>query len=126
MKESPVFADFKKAVTRLKESMSKEKTIERRDSALMRFQLSFDTGIKSIKEYLKSQGKECYVAKQCLRSAFQIGLIEHDSSWLQMVDDRNEIIHSYNEEVAEYIYSKLNQYLVLFNKLIENLEKAEV
>jgi len=46
--ENSIFSDFKKAVSRLEESVTKEKTIERRDSALMRFQLSFDTAIKSL------------------------------------------------------------------------------
>jgi len=123
MDKFPTFASFKKAVSRLEESVSKEKTAERRDYALMRFQLSFDTAIKSTKNYLRSQGQECYTAKQCLRSAFQVGLIDNDPTWLQMVDDRNDIIHSYDEDIANTIYGKLGAYLELFNKLINALEE---
>jgi len=125
MDEFPTFISFKRAVSRLEESMSKEKTTERRDSALMRFQLSFDTAIKSTKNYLKSQGQECYTAKQCLRSAFQVGLIDHDPAWLEMVDDRNEIIHTYDESIADSIYGKLKTYLQLFKSLINKLEQVE-
>lgn len=125
MKDNPIFRNFQKAVSRLEESVTQEKTIERRDSALMRFQLSFDSCIKSIKEYMRTQGKETYTAKQVLKAAFEVGLIEHNPEWLQMVNDRNEIIHSYNEEIAEAIYSKLPEYLELFKSLIPKLEQLE-
>lgn len=126
MRGVPIFSDFKKAVSRLEESLAKEKTIEIRDSALMRFQMSFDTAIKSLREYLRSQGKECYVAKQCIRAAFQLRLVDHDPNWLEMVDDRNEMIHTYNEKVAEAIYERLPKYLGIFKSLIEKLEEAEI
>ena len=126
MKQLPIFSDFKKAVSRLEESLSKEKTAINRDSALMRFQMSFDAAMKTLKEYARSQGKECYVPKQCLRVAFQLGLIPHDTKWLDMVDDRNAIIHTYKESLAEYIYSKLSTYLVLLKSLVQKIETADV
>lgn len=125
MKQPPIYSDFKKAVSRLEESLSKEKTAINRDSALMRFQMSFDTAIKTLKEYSRSQGKECYVPKQCLRVAFQLGLIPHDPKWLKMVDDRNDIIHTYKEELANIIYTKLPTYLDLLKALIQKIDTVE-
>lgn len=125
MKQFPIFSDFKKAVSRLAQSLSIEKTAINRDSALMRFQMSFDTAVKTLKEYIRSQGKECYVPKQCIRVAFQLGLIPHDPRWLEMVDDRNAIIHTYKEQLADAIYTKLSTYLVLLKALIRKLESAD-
>ena len=126
MKQLPIFGDFKKAVARLEESLSKEKTAITRDSALMRFQMSFDSAIKTLKEYSRSQGKECYVPKQCLRVAFQLGLIAHDTKWLDMVDDHNAIIHTYKEALADKIYSKLSTYVVLLKSLVQKIETTDL
>ena len=88
--------------------------------------MSFDAAMKTLKEYARSQGKECYVPKQCLRVAFQLGLIAHNTKWLDMVDDRNAIIHTYKEALADKIYSKLSTYVVLLKSLVQKIETTDL
>lgn len=115
--------DFARTVDRLEESVEVKKTKMSRDSAILRFQLCFDLSWKTIKEYAKKQGIECYSPRECFKTAFELGLIEHDTVWLDIIDDRNDIIHTYKEEIAEEIYGKLKDYLVLFKDLLEKLQK---
>lgn len=113
--------DFQKALRRLEEALSVEKTDTSRDSAIMRFQLCFDLAWKSVKAYAKNEGSECYSPRSCFKTAFQLGLIDYDQGWSDMIVDRNDIAHTYKEELAERIYGKLTGHLKLFKQLVDKL-----
>ena len=119
-----VLEDFGKAVKRLEEVLELKKTGVVRDSAIKRFELCFDLAWKSIKNYSKIHGIECYSPRECFKAAFQLKLIEHDKKWLKMIDDRNLTTHLYKEEQAEKIYLKLSNYLEMFKNLLEKLKSA--
>jgi len=119
-----ILADFEKAVKRLEEVLELKKTGVVRDSAIKRFELCFDLAWKSIKNYSKIQGMECYSPRECFKVAFQLKLIEHDERWLPMIDDRNLTTHLYKESEAEKVYKNLPEYLEMFKNLFEKLESA--
>jgi len=116
-----VLEDFKKAIKRLEEVLKVKRTPVVRDSAIKRFELCFDLAWKSVKNFAKEKGLECYSPRDCFKTAFQLGLIKHDKRWLEMIKDRNLTAHLYKEAQAEKVYKKLKGYLKLFKKLAENL-----
>lgn len=116
--------DFQQAIVRLEEALKLRKTKTTRDSALLRFQLCFDLAWKSIKLYAKNQGLECFSPKSCFQTAYQLKLIDYEEKWLEMIDDRNKIVHVYEEPIADKIYSKLKNYLQLFKDLNNKLQKG--
>lgn len=116
--------DFQKAVKRLEEALALKKDEFTRDSAIMRFQLCFDLAWKTIKAYAKEEGVECFSPKSCFKTAFQLGLIDYDQQWLEMIDDRNLITHTYAEETAEEVYGRLKPYLKLLKDLSKKLSKT--
>ena len=119
----PIFEDFEKTVTRLGEVLKLEKTDINRDSAIKRFELCFDLAWKSIKLYAKDQGVECYSPRECFKTAFQLKLIDYNEAWLKMIDTRNLVAHLYKEEMAEKLFLRLSDYLVLFKKLLSDLKQ---
>lgn len=116
-----VLKDFKKITKRLEEVLHLKKTDVIRDSAIKRFELCFDLAWKTIKWYAKNQGVECYSPRSCIKTAFQLKLINYDEKWLKMIDDRNLTAHLYKEEYADQVYSRLSDYLELFKKLLIEL-----
>jgi nucleotidyltransferase substrate binding protein (TIGR01987 family) len=112
---------FEDAIANLKEVLMVEKNEIVRDSAIKRFEICFDLAWKSIKLYAKSQGLECFSPRGCFKVAVQLKLIENDSLWVEMIEDRNISTHVYSEKMADDIYLKLNKYLNLFEKLKEKL-----
>lgn len=120
-----ILKDFNQAITALKEVLAVEKNKIVRDSALLRFQLCFELAWKVIKVYSRKEGLECFSPKSCFQTAFQIGIVDYDENWINMVEDRNSIIHLYEENMADKIYSRLSNYLLLFKKLYSkmNLKK---
>lgn len=109
--------DFEQARVRLREVLKKRKTKVVRDSAIKRFEICYDLAWKLVKEKAKNEGLECYSPRSCFKLGFQMGLIEHDEKWLDMIDDRNKVIHMYNEKVADEVYADLLKYLKLFDSL---------
>lgn len=118
----PVVEDLEKAVKKLEEALDSKKTEIVRDSSIKRFELCFDLAWKSVKEYAKLKGLECYSPIECFKAGFQLKIIEHDEKWVQMVKDRNMSVHLYKEDLAEELFSKLPGYLKLFKELLPKLK----
>jgi nucleotidyltransferase substrate binding protein (TIGR01987 family) len=87
-----------------------------RDSAIQRFEFTFELFWKSLKAYAEESGLEAYSPKDSVRTAFQLGLIQEHPDWLRMIEDRNLTSHTYNEVTAETIYSHLPAYLRLIRQ----------
>jgi len=49
--------------------------------------------------------------------------VDYDENWLNMLADRNLVVHLYEEEMADEIYDSLPDYLTLFEKLYSKLKK---
>lgn len=114
--------DLQKATRRLAEVLKMPKTKVNRDSAIKRFELCFDLAWKAIKFYAREHGKECFSPRACFKEAYQLGLIEYEKDWLEILKDRNLTAHLYKESMADQVYSRLSDYLEMFKKLIQSLQ----
>ena len=118
-----IFGSFSQSVDRLAEILQEPKTVANRDSAIKRFELTFELAWKSTKTYLANKGLVCRSPRDCFAEAFRLGLIADDPLWLKMINDRNLSVHTYNEKLADEIYGRLKDYLPLFATLSESLKK---
>jgi len=106
------------ATQRLQEALTETKTPMIRDSAIQRFEFCLDLTWKTLKTYLEdNKGIIVKSPKECFRVAYQQNLIDYDLKWLELVDLRNETVHTYNEDFADLVYSKLPEALNLFQSL---------
>ena len=113
---------LRNAFNRFEEIMRAEKNDVTRDSAIQRFEFTYELAWKTLKAYLEEKGAgDLYLPKEVIRSAFQARIIDNDPKWLEMVDTRNKTSHIYNEEMADDVYRSLPQYLPLIKKLIAEL-----
>lgn len=110
------------AAERFEEVLKKAKNDIVRDSAIQRFEFTYELAWKAMKAYLEEKGvKELYSPKDVIKGAYQNKIIDNDPVWLEMVDTRNMTSHIYKEEMAEKVYAKLPSYLPLIKKLINQL-----
>lgn len=119
-----LFQEFNDAVARLEEVLREPKTEFMRDSAIKRFELSFDLSWKLIKASLEEKGVVCTSPIGCFKEAYRQGLIEYEEIWVKLTETRNKTVHTYDEKLAEVIYAGLSDALVAFQKLNEALGKA--
>ncbi len=121
-------AQFKKALISLEEALRQEKSTIIRDSVIKRFEYTFELAWKSSKTSLLEQfGVEVFAPKECFRALRTQNLMQDEETevLLKMTDDRNEVIHTYNEELAESLYRVIQtRYARLLRKLFEQLMAA--
>ena len=112
---------LKTALQRLREALSAPETDLTRDAAIQRFEFCFELAWKVIQEKARSEGLDCYSPKSCIKLAFKNQWIQEETAWVDMLEDRNRTSHTYDEVLAAAVYSRLPNYLPLFQSLIENI-----
>jgi len=98
-----------------------------RDSAIQRFEFTLEIGWKSIKDFLlEHDGIECRSPKACMRDFFTTGYIDQVKAGelLAMVDDRNLATHTYHEELADEIFTRLEQYLAILRSIYVTIQTS--
>lgn len=113
-----------RAVKRLADALDQPKNEFIRDSAIQRFEFTYELAWRVLKRYLAAQGVEARSPREAIRGAFEAGLIPDDPSWLGMIELRNLTSHTYDEKVAERIYAELPGMLKRFNALLARLRQA--
>ncbi len=107
-----------KVIEELKKNPEHEIT---RDAQIKRFEYSFDTFWKYIREILKHRhGITENSPKSVFRAAHKVGLLaaEETEQCLDMVDTRNETTHTYDEETAIACSNRIPGYFVLMNTAV--------
>ena len=99
--------NLESALTRLEAALARPKDEFMRDSAIQRFEFTFELFWKTLKAVGDEAGLTSYAPRDALRESFRLGLIDEDPGWFQMLEDRNLASHTYSEKRAEAIYSRL-------------------
>ncbi len=113
---------FQKALQRFNEALIAPETDLNRDAAIQRFEFCFELAWKMIQEKSRTEGLDCYSPKSCIKLAFKNQWIQEETAWLVMLEDRNLTSHTYDEVLAAAVYSRLHNYLPLFQSLIEQIK----
>jgi nucleotidyltransferase substrate binding protein (TIGR01987 family) len=112
-------ADFERATARLAEALALPKDAIVRDSAIQRFEISFELCWKFLKTYLEEEHNvSCTSPRTCFRAAFKNGVIADDPFWIELTVLRNYTVHTYNEQLADYVYSRLSETVTRFRALL--------
>ena len=97
-----------------------------RDAAIQRFEYTCEAVWKAAQRYLLVvEGLSVGSPKGCIRACRDVGLLTDEQAvlGLEMVDDRNLTVHTYNEAVAEAIYQNLvAHYAGLLTAWLEAME----
>ena len=127
MSENWILADYEMALTQLESAL-----LVPADSDLIKagciqyFEFSFELAWKSIKLASLSQGlPECVSPKACLKQAFSIGWISDEETWLEMLEARNRISHTYNAKHALAVYERLSHFLPEQKLLLMRLKEQQ-
>lgn len=92
------------------------------DGTIQRFEFTFELAWKTMKRVLSHEGIICNTPRECLKSAFRLGIIDNEDLWLSMLNDRNLVAHVYDEKIANEIYERIKKYFGAFKSLISVLE----
>jgi nucleotidyltransferase substrate binding protein (TIGR01987 family) len=118
-------ATARTALATLNELVSKSpRSKVERDAAIQRFEYTFEATWKAAQLYLREvEGLEVGSPKRAARAGLQVGLFDaaRARQLLAMVDDRNLTVHTYNEQLAEEINSRLSDHALLLQHWLDQM-----
>jgi len=114
--------DLSEASQRLKEASELESTRIHKDATIQRFEFTFELAWKTMQEYIRDQGLDCKSPKSCFGTAAEIGLIKDLEIWFEYLKARNFIAHTYNEKLADEVYSKAIKFCAEVDNLLKEFE----
>lgn len=109
------FDNFSKALSRLEDALHMQPTEDTRDIAILRFMFTYETAWKAFKWVLQEKLLINEKApRPILQEAYGQGWLgDDDTVWLNMAEDRNLVVHTYNEEQAQEIFEHIQQYATI-------------
>jgi nucleotidyltransferase substrate binding protein (TIGR01987 family) len=113
--------DLQAANARLMEALALASTPINKDGTIQRFEFTFELAWKAMQAYLRDQGLDAASPKRSIREAARLGLIAKPEEWLDFLEHRNNIAHSYNEAMADEIYAALHPLPALVDSLVAQL-----
>jgi len=99
---------FGRALDRLREALAEpEDNPLALDGTIQRFEFAVELSWKALRRLLIREGVTTSTPREALQEAFRAGWLADEAAWLQMLRDRNETSHTYNEAVARRIYASV-------------------
>lgn len=63
--------------------------------------------------------------RQVFKEAFALSLIDKEDLFIEMIESRNTLAHTYNEDQAIIIYGKCPAYLAMMKNVFNRLKKSD-
>ena len=96
-----------------------------RQGLIQCFEYTFELAWKTMKDYLEAQGFTVASPRSAIQTAFQIQLITDGHAWIDALDKRNLLAHTYDEERATEAETLIrSKYQPRIAELLRRLETA--
>ncbi len=112
--------DYQNALKSLADGLIENPNELEIDGILQRFEFTFELSWKCMKDYLEKEGIISSIGspREIINLAFKHNLINDGENWINMMLDRNQLSHLYDNNVSRNIYLKIR---TLYIKLMEDL-----
>jgi nucleotidyltransferase substrate binding protein (TIGR01987 family) len=123
------FDNFCKALANLEEGLKLREpyTIVEQTGIVGLFEICFEQSWKVMKAVLEDHGRtenKIGSPRGILKLAYQCGMISDSEGWLEILEARNILSHTYSDEQSLAVISDLkSQYIELFRTLKSELEE---
>ncbi|MFM7243062.1 MAG: nucleotidyltransferase substrate binding protein [Planctomycetaceae bacterium] len=122
------FENFDRALSLLKDALSHGPSALNqleKEGAVQRFEYTLELARKTIKDYLEQSGVvlSAVTPRQVIKDAFAARLLTDGQTWIDMIDHRNLLSHTYDpanfEEAVDAIHGR---YLAAFTQVRDLLD----
>lgn len=119
------FEHFQKAHDLLKAAVLEADQLNRleKEGLVKRFEYTFELAWKTLKDYLESQGITASFPREVIKTAFLYNLITDGELWMEMLENRNIMVHTYDEERFLAVIVKITlRYFPALTQALTDLE----
>lgn len=95
-----------------------------KEGLIKRFEYTYELVWNVMKDYAEFQGNpNVGGSRDAFREALQLKLISDGKVWMDMIISRNKTSHTYDEDTADEIFSKvINDYHPVFKAFLDKME----
>ncbi|KPK32191.1 MAG: nucleotidyltransferase [Chlamydiae bacterium SM23_39] len=125
------FYNFKKAFSQFERgvtlALTKDLSELEGQGLIKAFEFTHELAWKMLKDFLESRGnKDIYGSKDAVRESFRLGLVDNGELWMEMIENRNQTVHTYNLEIAKKIVNAIvHKYYDQFDLLKKKFTEFE-
>ncbi|TCO60233.1 HI0074 family nucleotidyltransferase substrate-binding subunit [Caldanaerobacter subterraneus] len=118
------FEDFEKAFLNLKNAVEMARDDLDVDGTIKRFEICYELSWKLMKEYLADVGVIVKNPRNTFKEAFNNDLIEDVETWMQIIEDRNLLVHTYTLEESREVFNRIKgKYIIELEKFYLAMQK---
>jgi nucleotidyltransferase substrate binding protein (TIGR01987 family) len=107
------FKNYKRAFVLLREAIEAEKELNQleKEGCIQRFEYAFELAWKTMKDFLEGEGLSLPVITPAtvIRAAFEARLIQDGQAWMDALDARNKMSHTYDFSKFEQVVNDVSQ-----------------
>ena len=96
-----------------------------KQGVIQSFEFTFELAWKTLKDYLESQNVIAQFPKDVLKQAFHYGLLDDGEIWMEMLEIRNLLAHTYDQEKADEAYRLIQKRYFPVIKKVFHLMKSK-
>ena len=124
------FDNFTKAYYNLKNAVElsgdRDLTDLEKQGLIQAFEFTFELAWKTLKDYLEYMRVEVKFPREVIKKGFQYEIIEDGDIWMDMLEKRNLMAHTYDETKAQIAFNLITkQYFVQMDKLYQFFEQKQ-
>ena len=122
------FQNFEKAFLQLKSAVVSLNSLSdlEKEGLVQRFEYTFELAWKTLKDYLESQDVEAKFPREVIKKGFQYEIVENGEVWMEMLEKRNLMAHTYDEQVFNEAVSQIsNTYFAEVERIFEFFNKQK-
>lgn len=96
------FTNFTAALARLEEATKQDRYSYLEKAGLVKtFEFTFELAWKALRALLQYRGYDAVSPRDVLKEAYKNGLLSDGEVWLNALDNRNLLVHTYDEETTD-------------------------
>jgi|SRR6056297_2549873 len=122
------FVNFQRAFLLLSESVERFETLDdlSKEGLVQRFEYTFELAWKTLKDYLEAEGVMTKFPRETIKEAFRGNLINNGEAWMEMLEKRNLLAHTYDERNFKEALQRINgKYYPEINALYQRLKDEQ-
>jgi len=114
-------ANLLKAFAQLEKGLAKKNHSDLEKQGIIKsFEFSFELSWKTLKDYFESEGLDIRFPRETIKHGFQKEILKDGETWIEMLEARNLLSHTYDENTALKAYNLIkDKYFLAISQLIE-------
>jgi nucleotidyltransferase substrate binding protein (TIGR01987 family) len=119
------FKSFEKAFNQLKNAVTRLQTLSdlEKEGMIQRFEYTFELAWKTLKDYLEEKNVDAKFPREVIKQSFKYEIINNGDTWLEMLEQRNLMAHTYEEKIFKNMVNKISkEYFTAISQVYQYLK----